>query len=128
VIIYPFIGHLNEDVMAGGHFQQDGAIAHTACVSMTLLRDLFGDRIISKDIRPPRSPDLTSHVYYLSEAMKGAVYTDNPHTLLELKEAIANFIRTIPAIELSRDFANKKRRVNEFLTSTWGPFPTFVVT
>jgi hypothetical protein len=59
VILYPFIGHLNEEVMASGHFQQDGASAHTARVSMTLLRDLFGDRIISKDIRPPQSPDLT---------------------------------------------------------------------
>jgi hypothetical protein len=41
--------------------------------------------------------------------MKDAVYKDNPHTLLELKEATANFIRNIPPIELSCVFANKLR-------------------
>jgi hypothetical protein len=61
-----------------------------------LLRDVFGDKIISKDIWPPQSPDLTPPDYYLWGAMKGAVYKDTPHTSLELKEAIANFIRNIP--------------------------------
>jgi hypothetical protein len=34
--------------------------------------------------------------------MKGAVFKDSSHDLLELKEVIANFIRDIPPIELSR--------------------------
>jgi hypothetical protein len=50
VILHPFIGHLNEDEIARGYFQQDGVTAHTARVSMTLLRDVFGNRIISEDI------------------------------------------------------------------------------
>jgi hypothetical protein len=45
------------------------------------------------------SPDLAPPDYYLWGAMNGAVYKDNPHTLLKLKEAIANFIRNIPPIE-----------------------------
>jgi hypothetical protein len=72
---------------------------------------MSGDRIISKDIWPPRSPDLTPPDY-LWGAIKGAIYKDNPHTLLELKEAIAYFIKNIPPIELSRVFANKIRRVD----------------
>jgi hypothetical protein len=67
---------------------------------MTLLRYVFGERIISKDIWPPRSPDLTPLDYYLWGAMKGAVYKDNPHTLLEPKEEIANLIRNIPPTEM----------------------------
>jgi hypothetical protein len=115
VIHYPFIGHLNEDEIFCGYFQQDGATAHTARVSVTLLRNVFGDWIISKDIWPPRLPDLTRPDYYPWGAMKGAVYKDNPHILLELKEAISNFIRNIPPIDLSRVFANKIRRVDACL-------------
>jgi hypothetical protein len=59
VIPYTFNGYLNDDENDGDRFQRDGAAAHTAHVSMTLLRDVFGDKIISKDIWPPRSPDLT---------------------------------------------------------------------
>jgi hypothetical protein len=115
MILYPFIGHLNEDEIARGCFQQDGATAHTARVSMTLLRDVFGDKIISKDISSSRSPHLTPPDYYLWGEMKGAVYKDNPHTHLELWEAITNVIRSIPPIELLSVFANKIRRVDASL-------------
>jgi hypothetical protein len=53
----------------------------------------------------PHTPD-----YNLWGAMRATVYRDSPHTLLELKEAIANFIRNI-LIELSHVFANKIRHV-----------------
>lgn len=49
--------NLQQDVW----FQQDGATAHTARVSMTLLRNLFPGHVISRfaDVPwPPRSPDL----------------------------------------------------------------------
>jgi hypothetical protein len=128
VILNPFIWYLNEDEIAHGYFQQDGANAHAARVSMTLLRDVFGDRMFSKDIWSPRPPDFTSPDSYLWGAMKVAVYEDNPHVLLELKEAIANFIGSIPPFELSRVSANKTRRVHACLPARGGPFPTFVVT
>jgi hypothetical protein len=41
--------------------------------------------------------------------MKGEVYKDNPHTSLELKVSIANFIRNISPIEMELVFANKVR-------------------
>jgi hypothetical protein len=50
VTVYPFIEHSNEGEISRGYFQQDGATAYTARVSMTLLRDMFEDRMISKDI------------------------------------------------------------------------------
>jgi hypothetical protein len=58
--------------------------------------------------------------------MKGAVCKDNPYTLLELKEAVKNFIRETPPIQLSRVFANKK--CVHVSTSTYGTFPVFSVT
>jgi hypothetical protein len=51
-----------KDKIACSYFQQDGTTAHTVRVSMTLLRDVFGDRIISKDIWPPRAPDVTTTI------------------------------------------------------------------
>jgi hypothetical protein len=54
VIFYPFVGYPNEDAIACGYFQKDGSTAHTVSVFMTLLRDVFGDRIILKDIWPPQ--------------------------------------------------------------------------
>jgi hypothetical protein len=66
--------------IARGCSQQDGATVHAARVSMTLLRDVFEDKIISKNISPPLSPDLTSLIIICGEAKKGAVYKDNPHT------------------------------------------------
>jgi hypothetical protein len=50
--------------MAHGYVQQNGATAHTAHVSMTLLRNVFVDGVISKHIWPPWSFDLTPPDYY----------------------------------------------------------------
>jgi hypothetical protein len=69
---------------------------------------VFRDRIFSKDIWPPQSPDLAPP----GEAMKGTVYGDNPHILLETKEAIINFIRNILLTELSCASASKIRHVD----------------
>jgi hypothetical protein len=40
-------------------FQQGGATCHTADETINMLRGLFGDRLISKNIWPPHSHDLT---------------------------------------------------------------------
>jgi hypothetical protein len=60
---------------------------------------MFRDRKISKDIWPTQLPNLISPDYYLWGAKKGTFYEDNPHTLLDVKEAIKNFIRNITPIE-----------------------------
>jgi hypothetical protein len=60
---------------------------------MMLPSSLFRDRIISKDILPPQSPNLTFLDYHLWGIMKGTVYKVSPHGPLEPKEAITGFIR-----------------------------------
>ena len=57
--MYSFIAQLNEDEIVKAYFQQDGATAHTAHMSMALLDDVFEDRIIYENICPPRPPDLS---------------------------------------------------------------------
>jgi hypothetical protein len=63
--VYPFIAQLKEDEIDKAYFQQDSAMAHTAHMSMALLDDVFADRIISKTIWPPSSPDLSPPNFFL---------------------------------------------------------------
>jgi hypothetical protein len=79
-ILHEFIGLLEEDEISYSWFQQDGATAHTAAVSMKLLSEFFTERIISKNLWPPRSPDLSPPDFYLWGAAKSTVYRDRPRT------------------------------------------------
>ena len=79
-------------------FQQDGATAHTARDSMALLKDIFGERIISRksDFNwLPRSPDLTAPDCFLWGYLKERVYVNKPRTIPQLKNNIRNEIEVI---------------------------------
>ncbi|GFU98764.1 uncharacterized protein TNCV_1214801 [Trichonephila clavipes] len=63
-----FIPELNNHDVQELWFQQDGATCHTARATMDLLKDTFGDRLISRFGHvnwPPRSCDLTPLDYFL---------------------------------------------------------------
>jgi hypothetical protein len=64
-MLYDFIGLLEEDEITYSWFQQDGATAHTANNSMKLLNEIFGECVISGNLWPLRSPDLTPPDFYL---------------------------------------------------------------
>ncbi|GFW96918.1 uncharacterized protein TNCV_2160531 [Trichonephila clavipes] len=70
-------------------FQQDGATCHTARATIDLLKDTFGDRLISRfgPVNwPPRSCDLTPLDYFLWGYVKSLVYADKPQTLDHLED------------------------------------------
>jgi len=58
-IFNEFVDQLDDDELRNGYFQQDGATRHTSNESMTEIESFFDDRIISKALWPPRSPDLS---------------------------------------------------------------------
>ncbi|GFV91678.1 DUF4817 domain-containing protein [Trichonephila clavipes] len=63
-----FIPELNNHDVQELWFQQDGATCHTAFATIDLLKDTFGDRLISHFVPvnwPPRSCDLTPLEYFL---------------------------------------------------------------
>ncbi|GFW49155.1 uncharacterized protein TNCV_3924621 [Trichonephila clavipes] len=63
-----FIPELNNHDVQELWFQQDGAACHTARATIDLLKDTFGDRLISRfgPVNwPPRSCDLTPLDYFL---------------------------------------------------------------
>jgi len=71
--------------------QQDGATAHTANTSMALLREHFGDHLISLKTDfpwPAHSPDLSPLDFWLWGDLKGKVYNPKPRNREELKAAI----------------------------------------
>jgi hypothetical protein len=61
----PFFNQMTEEERQYGYFQQDNATAHTANATMVAIREAFKDRIISRGLRPPRSPDLSFCDFYL---------------------------------------------------------------
>ncbi|GFX37144.1 transposable element Tc3 transposase [Trichonephila clavipes] len=79
-----FIPELNNHDVQELWFQQDGATCHTARATIHLLKDTFGDRLISRfgPVNwPPRSCDLTPLDYFLWGYVKSLVYADKPRTL-----------------------------------------------
>ena len=65
LILDPFFDELTYQECMSVFSQQDFATAHTADRSMRELRRIFGRRIISKELWPPRSPELTPCDFYL---------------------------------------------------------------
>ncbi|GFU58256.1 DUF4817 domain-containing protein [Trichonephila clavipes] len=83
-----FIPELNNHDVQELWFQQDGAACHTARATIDLLKDTFGDRLISRFAPvnwPPRSCDLTPLDYFLWGYVKSLVYADKPQTLDHLE-------------------------------------------
>ncbi|GFX46987.1 uncharacterized protein TNCV_316101 [Trichonephila clavipes] len=79
-------------------FQQDGATCHTARATIDLLKDTFGDRLISRfgPVNwPPRSCDLTPLDYFLWGFVKSLVYADKPQTHDHLEDNIRRVIADI---------------------------------
>ncbi|GFU77923.1 putative DD41D transposase [Trichonephila clavipes] len=93
-----FFPELNNHDFQEMWFQQDGATCHTARATIDLLKDTFGDRLISRFVPvnwPPRSCDLTPLDYFLWGYVKSLVYADKPQTLDYLEDNIHRVIADI---------------------------------
>ncbi|GFV15616.1 putative LOC100569746 [Trichonephila clavipes] len=93
-----FIPELNNHDVQELWFQQDGATCHTARATIDLLKDTFGDRLISRfgPVNwPPRSCDFTPLDYFLWGYVKSLVYADKPQTLDHLEDNIRRVIADI---------------------------------
>ncbi|GFY34182.1 DUF4817 domain-containing protein [Trichonephila clavipes] len=93
-----FIPELNNHDVQKLWFQQDGVTCHTARARIDLLKDTFGDRLISRfgPVNwPPRSCDLTTLDYFLWGYVNSLVYADKPQTLDHLEDNIRRVIAKI---------------------------------
>ena len=100
------------DELTTGHYQQDGATCDTSNASMREIESIFlKDRIISKNLWPPRSPDLTSTDFFLWGLLKGKVHKNTPRTIEQLKDAIRQEIQAVNIDNLGKVFQNLEKRI-----------------
>jgi len=95
-------------------FQQDGATAHTARVSMEVVRRMFPQHVISRfgDVSwPPRSPDLLICNFFLWGYLKSRVYTNRSRTIEELKLSIRQETAALPQKMLERAMQDFEERL-----------------
>ena len=105
-IFNEFVNQLTDDELTTGYYQQDGATCHTPNASMREIESIFKDRIISKNLWPPSSPDLTPAAFFLWGLLKGKVYKNTPRTIEHLKDAIRQEIQAVNVDTLGKGFQN----------------------
>ncbi|KAJ4448780.1 hypothetical protein ANN_00171 [Periplaneta americana] len=98
------------------------SMCQRAAKSAGLEPSFFDDRIISRNLWPPRSPDLTTPGFFLWGYLKDRVYTTRPQALDDLKHNITQEIQAIDNRVLQRVASNMKRRVELCLMQDGGHF------
>ncbi|GFS51117.1 transposable element Tc3 transposase [Trichonephila clavipes] len=124
-----FIPELNNHDIQELWFQQDGATCHTARTSIDLLKDTFGNRLISRfgPVNwPPRSCDLTPLDYFLWGYVKSLVYADKPQTLDLLEDNIHRVISDIRPQMLEKVIENWTFRLDYIRASRGSPMPEII--
>ncbi|GFS96214.1 putative transposable element [Trichonephila clavipes] len=110
-------------------FQQDGATCHTARATIDLLKDKFGDRLISR-FGPanwlPRSCDLTPLDFFLWGYVKSLVYADKPQTLDHLEDNIRRVIADIRPQMLEKVIENWTSRLDYIRASRGSRMPEII--
>ncbi|GFY36485.1 transposable element Tc3 transposase [Trichonephila clavipes] len=110
-------------------FQPDGATCHTARATIDLLKDTFGDRLISRfgPVNwPPRSCDLTPLDYFLWGYVKSLVYADKPQALDHLEDNIRRVIADIRSQMLEKVIENWTSRLDYIRASRGSPMPEII--
>ncbi|GFV18221.1 transposable element Tc3 transposase [Trichonephila clavipes] len=124
-----FIPELNNHDVQELWFQQDGATCHTARATIDLLKDTFGDRLISHfgPVNwPPRSCDLTPLDYFLWSYEKSLVYVDKPQTLDHLEDNIRRVIADIRPQMLEKVIENWTSRLDYIRASRGSHMPEII--
>ncbi|GFX51816.1 uncharacterized protein TNCV_5015181 [Trichonephila clavipes] len=124
-----FIPELNNHDVQELWFQQDGATCHTARATIDLLKDTFGDRLISRfgPVNwPPRSCDLTPLDYFLWGYVKSLVYADKPQMLGHLRDNIRRVIGDIRPQMLEKVIENWTSRLDYIRASRGSHIPEFI--
>jgi len=84
---------------------------------MAEIKSFFDDRIISKALWPPRSPDLSPPDFFLWGTLKRKAYANKPRTIQVLENNIRCEIAAISEDIWQATFTNMKRRVQLCLDS-----------
>ncbi|GFS50156.1 uncharacterized protein TNCV_2831 [Trichonephila clavipes] len=100
-----------------------------ARATIDLLKDTFGDRLISRfgPVNwPPKSCDLTPLDYFLWGYVKSLVYADKPQTLDHLEENIRRVIADIRPQMLEKVIENWTSRLDYIRASRCSHMPEII--
>jgi hypothetical protein len=106
------VNQLTHEELTEGCFQQDGATCHTSNASVREIESYFGDRLISKNLWPPRSPDLAPPDFFLWGLLNSHVYSKKPRTIDAPKDTIRREVAAITDVTLPDAFANLQTRTH----------------
>ncbi|GFS85486.1 uncharacterized protein TNCV_2793641 [Trichonephila clavipes] len=115
--------------LKGAVVQKDGATCHTARATIDLLKETFGDRLISRfgPVNwPPRSCDSTPLDYFLWGYVKSLVYADKPQTLDHLEDNIRRVIADIRPQMLGKVIKNWMFRLDYIRASRGSHMPEII--
>ncbi|GFX81013.1 hypothetical protein TNCV_1910061 [Trichonephila clavipes] len=104
-------------------------LIHKSRATIDLLKDTFGDRLISRfgPVNwPPRSCDLTPLDYFLWVCVKSLVYADKPQTLNHLEDNIRRVIADIRPQMLEKVIENWTSRLNYIQASLGSHMPDII--
>lgn len=104
------------------YLQQGGTTCHTSDACMRETESYFSDRLISKNLWPPRSPDLTPPDFFLCGLLKGHVYSNKPQTIDALKDIIQKEVVAITDVTLLDVFADLQTSIQKCLDAGRGHF------
>ncbi|GFS75536.1 putative LOC100569746 [Trichonephila clavipes] len=126
-----FIPELNNHDVQEQLLQQDGAtlLLQQARATIDLLKDTFGDRLISRfgPVNwPPRSCDFTPLDYFLWGYVKSLVYADKPQTLDHLENNIRRVIADIRPQMLEKIIENWTSRLDYIRASRGSHMPEII--
>ncbi|GFV48575.1 uncharacterized protein TNCV_5068601 [Trichonephila clavipes] len=112
-----------------GSNKTDGATCHTARATNDLLKDTFGDRLISRfgPVNwPSRSCDITSLDYFLWGYVNSLVYADKAQTLDHLEDNICRVIAYMRPQMLEKVIENWTSRLDYNRASRGSPMPEII--
>ncbi|GFX03875.1 transposable element Tcb1 transposase [Trichonephila clavipes] len=124
-----YIPELNSHDVQELWFQEDVATYHTARATIDLLKDTFGDRLISRfgPVNwPPSSCVLTPLDYFLWGYVNSLVYADKPQTLDHLEDNIRRVIADIRPQMLEKVIENRTSRLEYIRASRGSHMPEFI--
>ncbi|GFX18241.1 putative DD41D transposase [Trichonephila clavipes] len=104
-------------------------MSHSSHATIDLLKDTFGDRLISRfgPVNwPPRSCDLTPLDYFLWGYVKSLVYADKPQTLDHLEDNIRRVIADIRPQMLEKVIENWTSRLDYIRAGRGSPMPEII--
>ncbi len=102
--------------------QQDNARPHVSTNTTSFLGEIFNEHLISINLWPPSSPDLSPPDFFLWGYLKNHVYVTVPWNLEELKGNIAREIENIDQKTQKRVFLNLTKQCRIRKANSFGHF------